>query len=78
VTGGHAFVAPNHCPGASKTTHPVITEAEANDNQWPIQRSGDGTVSVDMCLQCQISAEAIALRKKEIRNARVFCCAEWV
>jgi hypothetical protein len=42
-------------PWASKTTRRVVTEAEANDNQWPVQRHLDGTLSVDMCLQCQIA-----------------------
>jgi hypothetical protein len=38
-----------------KKTRPVVTEAEANDNQWPLQRHLDGTLSVDMCLHCQIA-----------------------
>jgi hypothetical protein len=34
---------------------PGDTEAEANNNEWPIQRHIDGTVCVDMCLQCQMA-----------------------
>jgi hypothetical protein len=39
----------------SKMTRPVITEAEADSNQRVGERNSDDTISVHMCLQCQIA-----------------------
>jgi hypothetical protein len=67
-------------PWASKTTRPVVTEAEANNNQWPIQRHIDGTVCVDMCLQCQLLVLIKSVRnsEEESRDVRLSCCARSV
>jgi hypothetical protein len=31
-----------------------VSVQEANDNRWAGRENSDGTVAVDMCLQCQI------------------------
>ncbi len=48
-----------HCqqllPGMSKLTKQAIPEQEAAEKQWEGTPNGDGTVTVPMCLQCQIN-----------------------
>lgn len=41
-------------PSMSKLTKQVIPQDEATDKSWDGTRNGDGTVTVSMCLQCQI------------------------
>jgi hypothetical protein len=45
-------------PPASKMSRLAVTSAEATTNQWLGEENVDGTVSVEMCLQCQILRSA--------------------
>jgi hypothetical protein len=36
-------------------TRSTVTSVEAAAKQWAGEKNNDGTVSVDMCLQCQIA-----------------------
>jgi hypothetical protein len=42
-------------PWVSKMTRRLVTEADANRNDWAGERNSDGSLWVDMCLQCQIA-----------------------
>jgi hypothetical protein len=42
-------------PAASKMTRSAVSFVEAASKQWAGEKNNDGTVSVDMCLQCQIA-----------------------
>jgi hypothetical protein len=41
-------------PGMSKLTKQVVPEEEAAEKHWHGTRNEDGTITVSMCLQCQI------------------------
>ncbi len=41
-------------PWASVTTQPSVSKAEAQQFNWPGREKPDGTVTINMCLQCQI------------------------
>jgi hypothetical protein len=42
-------------PSASKMTRSAVSSVEATSKQWAGDKNNDGTISVDMCLQCQIA-----------------------
>jgi hypothetical protein len=41
-------------PPRSKLTLASVPQNEADENGWAGQTTSDGTLTVDMCLQCQI------------------------
>jgi hypothetical protein len=41
-------------PAGSKLTRYRMPVGEAEQHGWPTQQNPDGTVTVNMCLQCQI------------------------
>jgi hypothetical protein len=49
------FAAANLLPSASTMSRTVVASTEAAANQWSGEDNADGTVSVNMCLQCQIT-----------------------
>ncbi|MFL6446606.1 MAG: hypothetical protein ACJ746_02815 [Bryobacteraceae bacterium] len=42
-------------PGTSKLADVVLPESEAKERQWSGKPNGDGTVTVKLCIQCQIN-----------------------
>ncbi len=50
-------------PGMSKLAEHVVSASEANERNWACRANLDGTVTVRMCIQCQIQrAEATRQR----------------
>ena len=41
-------------PWASVMTQQSVSKAEAQQRAWPGREKPDGTVTINMCLQCQI------------------------
>jgi hypothetical protein len=53
-------------PWASVTTQPSIPKMEAQQHGWTGREQPDGTVTINMCLQCQIHRSE---RKKRAESA---------
>lgn len=52
-------------PAMSKLAELVVSEGEAREQNWPGKSNPDGTVTVKMCIQCQIQrAEAAKQRSR--------------
>ncbi len=64
---------PQHCvvchqplPRNSKVTLVSVPREEAEQNWWTAYEKPDGTVIVDMCLQCQIDRSKTTRTQREL------------